>query len=169
MFASFLFSIVVQMFPSSSCCSSCLPVTVRRQIRRQKKTQRKKEKKPTQEKGQVGRGGGGANSPPKAHTLTNMQPIILTTTSTRPPLGFLSKSILAICKQWRHSHIPMINRKLRQNTHSNGPESRTSKINRRIRPSRMHGMDPLHELRPSTLINNTLVQWLAFTDEYAKP
>jgi hypothetical protein len=63
----------------------------------------------------------------------------------------------------------MINRKLRENLHSNGPESRTSKINRRIRPSRMHGSDPLHVLRPSTLINRILVQWLAFTDDYPKP
>ena len=63
----------------------------------------------------------------------------------------------------------MINRKYRQNTHSNGPESRTSKINRRIRPSHMHGMDPLHEVRPSALINHILAQWLAFTDDYPKP
>jgi hypothetical protein len=32
----------------------------------------------------------------------------------------------------------------------------------------MLGMDPLHELRPSTLIHCILVQWLAFTDEYPK-
>ena len=63
----------------------------------------------------------------------------------------------------------MINRKLRPNTHSNGPESRTLKINRRIGPSRMHGVDPLHPLRPPTLIDRTLVQWLAFTGDYPKP
>ena len=85
------------------------------------------------------------------------------------PLGLPSKSILAICKWWRHSQIPMINRKYWQNRHSNGPESRTSKINRRIRPSHMHGMDPLHALRPSTLINHMLVPWSSFTDDYPKP
>ena len=58
----------------------------------------------------------------------------------------------------------MINRKLRPNTHSNG----TLKINRRIRHSRVHGMDPLHLLRPSTLIGRILAQWLAFTDDYPK-
>ena len=33
----------------------------------------------------------------------------------------------------------------------------------------MLGMDLLHVLRPSTLINHILVQWFAFTDECPKP